>query len=131
MTEILMLIYQGFFVDTCITKSSLKHALHEKCPNTEFFLVCIFLYLDQKKLCTWTLFTQWWNLFYFFVFDLRYLHDANMMFSTHMIIFGKGLIASNKYQHFKNYENNGLHSVQEKREYQSKRSRQKKNYMKF
>ena len=40
--------------------------LREKCPNTEFFLVRIFLYsvrmqenTDQKKLRIWTLFTQW------------------------------------------------------------------------
>ena len=32
--------------------------LREKCPNKEFFLVCIFLYSDQKKLRIWTLFTQ-------------------------------------------------------------------------
>ena len=39
--------------------------LREKCPNTEFFLVCIFLYsvriqenTDQKRLRIWTLFTQ-------------------------------------------------------------------------
>ena len=30
----------------------------EKCSNTEFFLVRIFLYSDQKKLRIWTLFTQ-------------------------------------------------------------------------
>ena len=33
-------------------------ALREKFPNTEFFLVRIFLYSDQKKLRIWTLFTQ-------------------------------------------------------------------------
>ena len=40
-----------------------KQARHEKCPNTEFFLVRIFLYLDwiqentdQKKLRIWILF---------------------------------------------------------------------------
>ena len=40
--------------------------LPEKCPNTEFFLVCFFLYsdwikenTDQKKLRIWTLFTQY------------------------------------------------------------------------
>ena len=39
--------------------------LREKCPNTEFFLVSIFLYsiriqenTDQKKLRIWTFFTQ-------------------------------------------------------------------------
>ena len=43
-------------------------ALREKCPNTEFFLVRIFLYsdwiqenTDHKKLRIWTLFTQWWH----------------------------------------------------------------------
>ena len=33
-------------------------ALREKCPNTEFFLLRIFLYSDQKKIRIWTLFTQ-------------------------------------------------------------------------
>ena len=35
-------------------------ALRERCPNTEFSLVCIFLYSNQKKLCIWTLFMQYW-----------------------------------------------------------------------
>ena len=42
-----------------------KLTLHKKCPNTEFFLVRIFLYSDrirenkdQQKLLIWTLFTQ-------------------------------------------------------------------------
>ena len=49
------------------------HPLREKCPNTEFFLVRIFLYSvglnthslriqenrNKKKLRIWTLFTQW------------------------------------------------------------------------
>ena len=47
-----------------------KVSLSEKCPNTKFFLVRIFLYsdwihsvriqenMDQKKLRIWTLFTQ-------------------------------------------------------------------------
>ena len=37
-----------------------------KCPNTDFFLVRVFPYSDwirrfkdQKKICFWTLFTQW------------------------------------------------------------------------
>ena len=34
-------------------------ALREKCPNTEFFLVLIFLYLDQKKIRIWIDFTQY------------------------------------------------------------------------
>ena len=44
----------------------IKWSLREKCPNTEFFLVSIFLYsvriqenTDQKKLRIWTLFTHW------------------------------------------------------------------------
>ena len=46
---------------------TMKNSLREKCPNTEFFLVRTFLYLDsvqiqenmdQKKLRIWTLFTQ-------------------------------------------------------------------------
>ena len=62
---------------------SVTKSLCEKCPNTEVFLVCIFPIwtecgnlqskcpysvwirkdTDQKKLCIWTLFTQWiaWN----------------------------------------------------------------------
>ena len=32
-----------------------QETLREKCPNTEFFLVLIFLYSDQKKLRIWTL----------------------------------------------------------------------------
>ena len=54
----------------CSTKILLS--LSEKCPNMEFFLVCIFLYSDgiqenkdQKKLRIWTLFTQRlikWNI---------------------------------------------------------------------
>ena len=42
-----------------------KLTMHEKCPNTEFFLVCIFLYsdwiqenTDQRKLRLWIFFTQ-------------------------------------------------------------------------
>ena len=34
-------------------------SLREKCPNTEFFLVRIFQWSDQKKLRIWTLFTQY------------------------------------------------------------------------
>ena len=32
-----------------------KISIREKCPNTEFFLVRIFLYSDQIKLLIWTL----------------------------------------------------------------------------
>ena len=48
---------------------NMNKALCEMCPNTEFFLVCIFPYsvrmrenTDQKKLRIWTFFTQW-NLY--------------------------------------------------------------------
>ena len=44
------------------------YSLREKCPNTEFFLVSIFLHsdwinenTDQKELRIWTLFTQWFS----------------------------------------------------------------------
>ena len=41
--------------------------LRENFPNTEFFLVRIFLYTNHKKLRIWTHFTQWeaWNLLTF------------------------------------------------------------------
>ena len=60
---------------------SVSLTLREKCPNTEFFLVPIFLYsvriqenTDQKKLRIWTLFTQCnaylkRDLYIFIVFD--------------------------------------------------------------
>ena len=35
-----------------------KLTLREKCSNTEFFLVRIFLYSGQKNFLIWTLFTQ-------------------------------------------------------------------------
>ena len=44
----------------------MEQSLREKCPNTEVFMVLIFLYLvqiqenkDREKLRIWTLFTQW------------------------------------------------------------------------
>ena len=53
------------FSKTCPERSEIC-ALCEKCPNTELFLVRIFLYSDwkpenkdQKKLRIWTLFRQW------------------------------------------------------------------------
>ena len=39
------------------SKLNFNYTLREKCPNTEFFLVLIFLYSDQKKIRIWTLFT--------------------------------------------------------------------------
>ena len=37
----------------------MKITLREKSVYTEFFLVRVFLYSNQKKLRIWTLFTQW------------------------------------------------------------------------
>ena len=49
-----------------ISQKNIKQTPREKCPNTEFFLVRIFLYsvqiqenTDKKKLRIWTLFKQW------------------------------------------------------------------------
>ena len=51
--------------DSSVSCSPQHTLLREKCANTEFFLVRIFLYSDwiqkykdQKKLRIWTLFTQ-------------------------------------------------------------------------
>ena len=60
--------------------------LHGKCPNKEFFLVRIQENTDQKKLCIWTLFTQFknqrvcekWSVFLFM------LHFLNISFLTEM-----------------------------------------------
>ena len=46
----------GVFLDT--SKYSIRHALREKCPNTELFLVRIQERTDQEKLRIWKLFTQ-------------------------------------------------------------------------
>ena len=47
-------------------RSNENKTLTQKCPNTEFFLVRIFMYsvrvqenTDQRKVRIWTLFTQW------------------------------------------------------------------------
>ena len=48
-----------FFILTLkVDISQEKPSLREKCLNTEFYLVRIFLYSDQKKLRIWTHFTQ-------------------------------------------------------------------------
>ena len=47
----------NFYDSFSIGRFLRKFALHEKAPNTEFYLVRIFLHSDQKKLLTWTLFT--------------------------------------------------------------------------
>ena len=65
-TDIKILFALKQDVRTCA--GNLIYALHEKCFNTEFFLVRIFLYsvriqenTDQRKLRIWPLFTQWWR----------------------------------------------------------------------
>ena len=55
-------IFQFFVTPFKIVKIASRR---EKCSNTEFFMVRIQENTDQKKLCTWTLFTQCfflWNL---------------------------------------------------------------------
>ena len=64
-----LLYYKTYGLSIClflVVKSKGSNSLREKCPNTEFFLVRILLYLekiqentDQKKLRIWTLFTKW------------------------------------------------------------------------
>ena len=50
-------VYIANFYDSfSIGRFLRKFALHEKTPNTEFYLVRIFLHSDQKKLLIWTLF---------------------------------------------------------------------------
>ena len=52
-------IYDRLFCPLNLYSSNNRlQSLREKCPNTEFFLVPIFLHWDQKKLSIWTLFTQ-------------------------------------------------------------------------
>ena len=46
--------YHGACASGCL----MYQALREKCRNTEFFMVRIFLYSDQEKLRIWILFTQ-------------------------------------------------------------------------
>ena len=64
-----------YFLTLTLLEHNQRSLLREKCPNMEFFLVCIFLYsdwirrslylvriqenTDQKKLRIWTLFKQW------------------------------------------------------------------------
>ena len=55
-----------YFMQPFIIMNFVNYALREKCPNTEFFLVRIFLYsvqiqenTEQKNICIWTLFMQW------------------------------------------------------------------------
>ena len=59
-----------------------KKLLREKCPDTELFLVRIFLYSDwireiwtRKKMCIWKLFTQWVCQNYA-QFELRWAPDS-------------------------------------------------------
>ena len=51
-------IYRIFVVCAILMEAKFPcFTLREKCPNGEFFLVRIFLYLDQEKLHIWALFT--------------------------------------------------------------------------
>ena len=63
--EYAYLIKGRIVVLTNMFRIAVLFSLREKYPNTEFFLVCIFPYLDwmqenteQKKLSIWTLCTQ-------------------------------------------------------------------------
>ena len=69
---------------------SFTYSLREKCPNTEFFLVRIFLYsvqiqenTDQDKLrickefCIWTLFTQWFLVCFLLITVILELQAEN------------------------------------------------------
>ena len=59
--------FEKLKLNQCRLCANRCYALREKCPNTEFFLVHIFLYSvqmqenkDQKKIRIWTLLAQWW-----------------------------------------------------------------------
>ena len=54
-------VYTKHVVENSVIEQKPMFALHERCPNTEFFLVRIFPPSDQKKLRIWTLFTQCWK----------------------------------------------------------------------
>ena len=56
--QLLNFVDQWIFVKNFVDGTHAQ-SLREKCPNTNFFLVRISLYLDQKKLRIWTFFTQW------------------------------------------------------------------------
>ena len=51
-------IFSSVFNTRKQTKVQLRHVSHFN-TYTEFFLVRIFLYCDEKKLSIWKLFTQW------------------------------------------------------------------------
>ena len=56
-------ICRSKFVCLMISFNCLIRTLREKCPSTDFFsrphFHAFVLNTDQKKLCIWTLFTQW------------------------------------------------------------------------
>ena len=94
-------------------------ALREKCPNTGFFLVRIFLYLDwilektdQKKLCIWTLFTQcdcWWKKKQFekklLNLDSRIFYYRRKFLRTETSTVSRFLTYSTKVQTIKTFQN--------------------------
>ena len=49
---------KSWFCQITISTYFYMHTLRKMCPNTELSLVRLFLYLDQKPLRIWTLFTQ-------------------------------------------------------------------------
>ena len=75
--KLYFMLPQSWFQQLCMLlwKLSIANELNiflqsEKCPNTniEFFLAHIFLYSDQKKLRSWTFFTQ--CLFHVFILPI-------------------------------------------------------------
>ena len=65
-------LFDMFTAEPFISFDGLAHPLCQKCPNTEFFLVHIFLYsariqknTDQKNLRIWTFSMQWPGLTFY------------------------------------------------------------------
>ena len=71
--------------------------LREKCPNTEYFLVRIFLYsvriqenMDQKKLRIWILFVQCDDAFHFILKIFSFVRYSNFC-SDFLVTWENGL----------------------------------------
>ena len=71
----LLMNFFAFLARNRLYKTLMTKSHCVKCPNTEFFLVRIFLCSDQKKLRIWTFFTQCLIviLFPFFIPSLKNL----------------------------------------------------------
>ena len=67
-----------------------RYSLREKCPNTKFFLVRIFLYSDQKKLHIWTLFMQWLRVSNYFYGSTNCYITIKYIFSVRIFLKTKG-----------------------------------------